>query len=136
VTGQIAVLCVQLPAANVGTLKEAIPVKIMSADLLFTPVPQRISRLRELAYNLWWSWHPEAQDLYRQIDPELWEQDYHNPVDFLRDVRQRRLEAASQDESYLKQYDQVMAAFDTYMRADDTWFARAYPNVRNETIAY
>jgi glycogen phosphorylase len=117
-------------------VKEAADVKIASADLLFTPIPERIARLRELAYNLWWSWRPDAQDLYRQIDPELWEQDYHNPVDFLRDVRQRRLEAASQDESYLKQYDQVMVAFDSYMRADDTWFARAYPNVRNETIAY
>ena len=23
-------------------------------------VPARIKRLGELAYNLWWSWHPEA----------------------------------------------------------------------------
>lgn len=110
--------------------------KILSADLLFTPIPQRITRLRELAYNLWWSWHPEAQDLYRQIDPELWEQDYHNPVDFLRDVRQRRLEAAAASEAYLHQYDQVLAAFDRYMSTSDTWFARTYPAARGETIAY
>src|SRR5262245_35278605 len=112
------------------------PVKIMSADLLFTPIPQRISRLRELAYNLWWSWHPEAQDLYRQIDPELWEQDYHNPVDFLRDARERRLDAAAADEAYLRQYDRVLADFDRYMSAGDTWFAQAYPDKKQETIAY
>jgi starch phosphorylase len=111
-------------------------VKIASADLLFTPIPERIARLRELAYNLWWSWRPDAQELYRQIDPELWEQDYHNPVNFLRDVRQRRLEAIAEDEAYLQKYEQVMAAFDSYMRADDTWFARAYPNARDKTIAY
>jgi starch phosphorylase len=111
-------------------------VSITTADLLFTPVPQRISRLRELAYNLWWSWHPEAQDLFRKIDADLWEEDYHNPVDFLRDVRQRRLEAAAEDVSYLAQYDQVMAAFDHYMRAADTWFTQTYPNAKNETIAY
>ncbi|HEX9440586.1 MAG TPA: alpha-glucan family phosphorylase, partial [Roseiflexaceae bacterium] len=110
--------------------------KILSADLLFTPIPQRITRLRELAYNLWWSWHPEAQELYRQIDPVLWEQDYHNPVDFLRDVRQRRLEAAAASETYMQQYDQVMGEFDRYMSASDTWFARAYPAARDETIAY
>ena len=109
---------------------------ITTVDLLFTPIPQRISRLRELAYNLWWSWHPEAQDLYRQIDPELWEQDYHNPVDFLRDVRQRRLEAAAEDEAYLRQYDQVMDAFDRYMGAADTWFARTYPDAKSDAIAY
>jgi starch phosphorylase len=107
-----------------------------SADLLFTPIPQRIARLRELAYNLWWSWHPEAQELYRQIDPELWEQDYHNPVDFLRDVRQRRLEAAAANPDYLRRYDQVLDSFDHYMSAHDTWFARTYPAARGQMIAY
>ncbi len=110
--------------------------KLMSADLLFTPMPMRISRLRELAYNLWWSWNYDAQDLYRQIDPELWEQEYHNPVGFLRNVRQNRLEDAAINEEYLRQYDQVMAAFDRYMSADDTWFKRTYPDVTDSTIAY
>ena len=110
--------------------------QIVSADLLFTPIPQRITRLRELAYNLWWSWHPEAQELYRQIDPDLWEQDYHNPVDFLRDVRQRRLEAAAVDPAYLRQYDEVLASLDRYLAAKDTWFARTYPDAKGETIAY
>jgi glycogen phosphorylase len=119
-----------------SAIKEAAPVKIVSADLLFTPIPERITRLRELAYNLWWSWHPEAQELYHQIDPELWEQDYHNPVNFLRDVRQRRLEAAAADADYLRKYDQVMAEFDRYMGASDTWFARTFPDAHSETIAY
>ncbi len=110
--------------------------KMSSADLLFTPIPQRIARLRELAYNLWWSWHPEAQELYRQIDPELWEQDYHNPVDFLRDVRQRRLEAAAANPDYLRRYDQVLDSFDRYMSAHDSWFARTYPAASGQMIAY
>jgi starch phosphorylase len=111
-------------------------VTITTADLLFTPIPSRISRLRELAFNIWWSWHPEAQELYRQIDPELWEQDYHNPVDFLRDVRERRLNVAVEDPIYLRQYDQVMSSFDTYMGASDTWFAQAYPKDKGTAIAY
>src|SRR5689334_25189868 len=117
------------------TNEGGLTVKILSADLLFTPIPQRIIRLRELAYNLWWSWHPEAQELYRQIDPELWEQDYHNPVDFLRDVRERRLVAAAEDAAYLQQYDQVLASFDRYVGTQDTWFARTYPESKSDTIA-
>jgi starch phosphorylase len=111
-------------------------VNLTTADLLFTPIPQRIVRLRELAYNLWWSWNYDAQELYRRIDPDLWEQDYHNPVDFLRDVRQRRLEEASTNTEYLRQYDHVMAKFDQYMEAKDTWFSRTYPSIHGETIAY
>ena len=109
---------------------------ITTADLLFTPIPQRLSRLRELAFNIWWSWHPEAQDLYRQIDPELWEQDYHNPVDFLRDVRQRRLEDAAENPAYLKQYDHVLDSFDRYMGETKTWFAQTYGDAKDQTIAY
>jgi starch phosphorylase len=111
-------------------------VKIVSADLLFTPIPERINRLRELAYNLWWSWHPEAQELYRLIDPVLWEQEYHNPVDFLRDVRQSRLEAMAADPAYLRAYDEVLAEFDRYVDAKDTWFNRTYPNLEGASIAY
>lgn len=109
---------------------------VKSADLLFTPIPARIERLRDLAYNIWWSWHPEAQDLYRLIDAELWEQDYHNPVDFLRDVRQRRLEEAATDASYLKKYDAVIASLDAYLSSTTTWWQQQHGDVKDQLIAY
>ncbi len=105
-------------------------------EILFTPIPERIVRLRELAYNLWWTWHPEAQDLYRQIDPDLWELDYHNPVDFLRDVRQRKLEEAVANPNYLKHFDAVLKSFDAYMGAKKTWFTRHYAEAKDVQIAY
>ena len=49
-------------------------------------LPRRINRLGELAYNLWWTWTPDAQRLFSRIDSELWERTYHNPVKFLRQV--------------------------------------------------
>ena len=107
-----------------------------SADLLFTPIPPRIARLRELAYNLYWAWHAEAQELFRQIEPELWEMDYHNPVDFLRDVRQSRLVRAAENPAYLAEYDRVVAAFDAYTGASDTWFATSHSEAKGNTIAY
>jgi glycogen phosphorylase len=105
-------------------------------QLLFTPIPDRIARLQELAYNLWWSWHPEARKLYQQIDPELWELVYHNPVRFLRDVRQHRFETIVANQEFLQQYDAVMADFDGYVGSKDTWFTRHYPNVQGKTVAY
>ncbi len=95
--------------------------------LFFTPIPQRIARLRELAYNLWWSWHPEAQALYSQIDPDLWELVYHNPVKLLREVRQRRLDQAASNPAYVRLFDAVLADFDAYMHNRQTWFARHAP---------
>ena len=57
--------------------------KVFGRMTVFPIMPSRISRLYELAYNLWWSWHPEARALYRKLDPALWEHVGHNPVHFL-----------------------------------------------------
>ena len=92
---------------------------------LFAPLPQRISRLYELAYNLWWSWHPEAQALYAAIDGTLWERSGHNPVKFIREVSLASLEAKAADPVFLAQYDKVLIEFDIYMRDEQTWLARA-----------
>lgn len=46
-------------------------------------VPERISALKEIAYNYWWSWNYDAQDLFIRIDKELWEEVNHNPCDVL-----------------------------------------------------
>ena len=43
-------------------------------------LPDHIERLGKLAYNLWWTWRPDAQRLFKWIDDYLWEETYHNPV--------------------------------------------------------
>jgi starch phosphorylase len=88
-----------------------------------------------LAYNLWWSWHPEAQDLYRSIDPDLWQDSYHNPVKFLAGVTPQAVTSAL-TRAYLASYDSVMADFDAYMQPDQTWFSRTHSEQDGMTIAY
>jgi starch phosphorylase len=108
----------------------------LESELIFTPIPERIARLRELAYNLWWAWHPEAQELFQQADPDLWELVYHNPVSFLREVRERRLDEVAANPAYIKQYDEVLANFDAYVGAKETWFTKNYPDKQDTSIAY
>ncbi|MEM7343427.1 MAG: alpha-glucan family phosphorylase [Chloroflexota bacterium] len=102
----------------------------------FTPLPKRIERLVELAFNLWWSWHPEGSALYQKIDPELWEGVYHNPVRFLREVRQSDLDEAAQNSEYLRFYHQVMAEYDSYQVFDKTWYEQTYSQHKGKQIAY
>ncbi|MEZ4618738.1 MAG: DUF3417 domain-containing protein [Caldilineaceae bacterium] len=49
---------------------------------VFPKLPTAIARLQELAYNLWWSWEPDAQ-LFATIDLDLWDATNRNPVKFL-----------------------------------------------------
>lgn len=99
-------------------------------------LPRRIKRLADLAYNLWWVWHPEAQRLFKEIDDLLWDETYHNPVVFLRDCERSRLNAATQDRYFLDKYDQVLREFDRYVKSTDTWFSKTYPELSDELMAY
>lgn len=100
-------------------------------------IPEAIGRLNELAYNLWWSWEPQAQELYATIDPILWDAVNHNPVKFLHRARQAALDAAAVDVGYLQRYTSVLEAFDAYMHPDaPTWYKQTYPDGGNNTIAY
>ncbi len=99
-------------------------------------LPRRIERLAELAYNLWWTWNPDAMRLFLRIDPLLWEKTYHNPIKFLRLVERAKINAAVQNRFYLEDYDRILAEFDAYCTRKDTWFATTYPELRNRPIAY
>lgn len=107
-----------------------------TASIPSISLPQQIGRLGELAYNLWWTWHPESRRLFERIDAVLWEQVAHNPVKFLQQVKRKNLNAAAQDRRYLEFYNRILAEFDAYMGETDTWFARTYPNLLGQTIAY
>lgn len=47
------------------------------------PLPARISRLNELAYDLWWSWNARAREVFRDLDYPLW----RVPVEWVGRVR-------------------------------------------------
>ncbi|HMD87984.1 MAG TPA: alpha-glucan family phosphorylase [Anaerolineaceae bacterium] len=99
-------------------------------------LPRRISRLGELAYNLWWVWNNEGQMVFALIDKPLWERVNHNPVAFLYQVERPSLNAVTNDRYYLEFYDRVMHNFDLYMKATDTWFDQTYPELNSRKIAY
>jgi starch phosphorylase len=96
--------------------------------------PQPFQRLPELAYNLWWSWQPEAQALFEYIDAAHWRQ-HHNPVQLLRQ-RGAALRKVARDVRFLAMYEEIMRRFDEYMNATRTWHARAYRNYQKLPVAY
>ena len=111
--------------------------KVFGRVTVFPTMPSRTSRLYELAYNLWWSWHPEALALYKDLDAKLWEEVGHNPVRFLTEVQPEHLQQAVNNASYLEHYDSVLSDFDHYMNPrTETWFSQNYPELVNNTIAY
>mgnify|MGYP000848872734 CR=1 FL=1 len=99
-------------------------------------LPARIERLKDLVYNLWWVWNPQARALFANIDARLWDEVNHNPVTVLKQADRADLNAMSCHPDYLDLYDRVLDQFDRYLAADDTWYNKTYPDLRDKSIAY
>jgi starch phosphorylase len=98
-------------------------------------LPKRITRLGELAYNLWWTWQPEAVRLFGRLDYDLWERLGHNPIRFLQEIGRARLSQAAKDREYLELYDALFKRFDDYF-ASDGWAQKTHAEFNTRPIAY
>ncbi|HLF03243.1 MAG TPA: alpha-glucan family phosphorylase [Anaerolineales bacterium] len=108
----------------------------MPHEFSATHLPRRIKRLADLAYNVWWTWNPDAMRLFARLDPQLWDAVNHNPVKFLNRIDRKDLNAALADIQYLDSYDRAIAKFDSYLADSETWFATTFPEEKNNVVAY
>lgn len=99
-------------------------------------LPEPLAHLKELAYNIWWCWNPEAIALWRRLDPVQWEETYHNPVKMLGNISQERLEAKAKDEAFLANLERVYESFKQYMDDKQTWFAKNHGYNDKPVVAY
>jgi starch phosphorylase len=99
-------------------------------------LPERLSRLEELAEDLYFTWESGVGRLFAELDQECWEQCAHNPKVFLRRVPQRRLEAATSDPILLAEYRRVLSAYDTYMADSSRTQSDRYLDRKQDLVAY
>ena len=99
-------------------------------------LPKKIEKLSVISNNLWWSWNTEFLKLFKKIDIDLWENIGKNPVKFLKQVDQEKLEAIAEDSEFLKEYNKNVKNFEDYMDSKNTWFNKTYPENKNDLIAY
>ena len=98
-------------------------------------LPEQLEPLREIAYNVWFSWNWEAVQLFIRLDAEYWEKTYQNPALMLGAIPQERFDELARDEGFLATMKRVHAQFRAYMEAP-TWFSRSYPDAMKSIIAY
>ncbi len=72
--------------------------------------------MHALARNLWWSWNPRAQAVFRDFSPLVWEASNHNPVVVLAQHSEAELRAHLGDEVFRSRVEDVLSEFQAYMR--------------------
>ncbi len=97
-------------------------------------LPKQLEGLRRLAYNLYWTWHPEVRILFHRVDAEGWAR-YRNPIPVLQGMRDwsRLLD----DTDFLVEYETILTHFDAYIaNGAGHWFQRRHGEELSGPIAY
>ncbi|HSV26567.1 MAG TPA: alpha-glucan family phosphorylase, partial [Sedimentisphaerales bacterium] len=84
--------------------------------LVHPEFPENLSKLYELASNLWCTWSYDALNLFYRIDSELFRKVHHNPVRFLHSLPKYKVEGISRDRALLFELDEVWESFQEYMK--------------------
>ena len=93
-----------------------------------------VDSLAELALDMHWSWNHATDEVWRQLDPELWEIT-HNPWVVLQTVSRDRIERVLADPAFRKNVNDLVE--DGRQAAEaPAWFQRTYPAAPLTCAAY
>jgi starch phosphorylase len=90
--------------------------------------------LAELALDMRWSWNHAADEVWRQLDPDLWELTY-NPWVVLQTVSRGQIERLTADPIFRKTVDALVQAKRQAAEAP-AWFQQAYSSSPLTCVAY
>ncbi len=91
-------------------------------------IPAELACLSEMARNIWWSWTPEARNMFKSLNPTLWKECGQNPVLLLERLSYETLEELAKDEAVLARINKVYKEFRAYMDVK--------PNAERPSVAY
>ncbi|GAX87452.1 starch phosphorylase [Lebetimonas natsushimae] len=100
-------------------------------NILLENFPKELENLKKIALNLWWSWNPRARELFKIIDPFLWEYVNHNPIALLNSLNDDDYKNLINNHEFMKEYHLVSALFKDYLNS-----SKIYTDENTYKIAY
>ncbi len=89
-----------------------------------------------LANNLWWAWHPEVGNLFRDLDPIRWRQLDHNPIALLREFTPERLSTRATEMVLYSRINHAYRQLKAYTTSNHTWGATEAGVLGAKPVAY
>ncbi|HKP68554.1 MAG TPA: alpha-glucan family phosphorylase [Pyrinomonadaceae bacterium] len=78
-------------------------------------IPEKLRSLDRISQNFYWSWHPEGVDLFRSLDPALWDVCEQNPRSLLTRISELRMWQKAADDVYVARLQEFSNRFDAYV---------------------
>ena len=111
--------------------------RIRVSHPLYSLLPTEVEgfdSLVELALDMRWSWNHAADEVWRQLDPDLWELT-HNPWGILQTVTRDQLQRVLADPAFRQQVDDLVQAKE-HAAATPAWFQQNHPQAPLTCVAY
>jgi len=89
-----------------------------------------------LARNLWWSWHPEVINLFRDLDPIRWRQLNHNPIALLSEFTPERLEMRAAELVLYSRINHAFRRLKEYLAETPLWGKTHAGVLGSKPVAY
>jgi starch phosphorylase len=84
-------------------------------------LPPTLQPLEALAWNYWWSWAPDGAELFRDLDPGIWEQCERNPLALLAQISDLRLSQIAADPAFADRIVRLFERFSAYKSDTRIW---------------
>src|SRR5687767_15806191 len=111
-------------------VKEGPNLSELSAQTLY-------DKLVAVAHNLWWSWHPEVTNLFRDLDPIRWRQLDHNPIALLAEFTPVRLDMRATEMVLYSRINHAFRRLKEYMDPNQkTWGTTHSGVLGSKPVAY
>ena len=94
-----------------------------------------VKKLHGLSRNLWWSWNFEAQSIFCDLSPQVWERTHHNPVAMLTEMSGEEIIARLGESEFARRVEAASIKFSDYMRGEKTW-ASTGVKLHTSLVAY
>ncbi|MFH0965143.1 MAG: alpha-glucan family phosphorylase [Planctomycetota bacterium] len=94
------------------------------------------AELRELARNLYWTWQPDVIGLFRSINPSLWREVNHNPVEFLSHLSEQELQKTAAEQAIEVRINRAFHHLRGYLGETRTWGALNAGRLNAHPVAY
>ncbi|HKS09316.1 MAG TPA: alpha-glucan family phosphorylase [Pyrinomonadaceae bacterium] len=99
-------------------------------------LPAPLAPLERLAWNYWWSWAADGAGIFRDLDPEVWEECEQNPRELLAKTSAYRLAEAATDPVYLERVRRLDQSFQSYMESGTGWTISDLKITKERPVAY
>jgi len=97
---------------------------------------QLYQKCMSLAQNLWWCWHPEVANIFRDIDPIRWRQLDHNPIALLREFTAERLSIRASEMVLHSRVNYAYRRLQEYLDGQNTWASTQAGVLGAKPVAY